>query len=154
VSIAAEDLIVTSTVAVTDLIESGALAIGRALHGISDDVVWCYSWGVFGIKVLVVLEVVFQLRTCSRRMLTSGEASACGLTVQSGSGSCRLPFAQASRQRPLCSCSGLSYEDVAQQIRSVKKAEQLVGLVRRSDDAGGNAVFEVPSQNGPASTKS
>ena len=87
VSIAADDLIMTSTVAVTDLIESGALAIGRALHGISDDVVWCYSWGVFGVKIVVVFEVVLQLRTCSRRMLTNGEASASGRTVQSGSGS-------------------------------------------------------------------
>ena len=149
VSIAAEDIIVTSTVAVTDLIEAGALAVCQALHGIRSDVAWCYSWGLLGIKIVVVLEVTLQLRTCMcRRMLTDGEASVSGRTVQSGSGSSRLPFAQATKQALLCSCSGLTYADIGFQLRHNNRAEQLVGLVRRSDDAGGYAVFEVPSQTG------
>ena len=73
ISIAADDLVVTSTIAVTDLIEAGALAVCQALQGIGRDVAWCYSWGILGIKIIVVLEAAIQLRTCiCRRMLTDG----------------------------------------------------------------------------------
>ena len=109
---------------------------------------------MFGIKIIVVFEAALQLRTCfCRRIVTDGEASVSGLTVHSGSGSSRLPFAQASKQAQLCSCSGRSRTDILQQLRHSKRAEQLVDAARRSDDAGGNAVFEVPSQAGPTSYK-
>ena len=124
------------------------------LQGIGRDVAWCYSWGILGIKLIVVLEAAIQLRTCiCRRMLTDGEASVSGRTVQSGSGSSRLPLAQAVKQAALCSCSGLALADIGQQLRHAKRAEQLVEVVRRSDDAGGNAVFSIPSQSGSTNYK-